>query len=97
MSGSKIVESLKQAIAGDFARVTIEGQLWAREVTEPDTVRSAKWRNCHHPDLQFGSGGHFIFCCKCGAEWVASFDGGNIDYQRANNIVTGFDHRKEPQ
>jgi|HubBroStandDraft_5_1064220.scaffolds.fasta_scaffold192517_3 hypothetical protein len=30
MSGAKIIEGLKQAIAGDFARVTIEGQTWVR-------------------------------------------------------------------
>lgn len=28
--GPKIIEGLKQAIAGDFARVTIEGQTWVR-------------------------------------------------------------------
>jgi hypothetical protein len=31
MSGAKIIEGLKQAIAGDFGRVTIEGQVWTRE------------------------------------------------------------------
>ncbi len=30
MSGKKIIEGLKQAIAGDFARVTIGGQVWIR-------------------------------------------------------------------
>ena len=31
MSGAKIIEGLKQAIAGDLARVTIAGQVWVRE------------------------------------------------------------------
>lgn len=29
-SGAKIIEALKQAKEGDFARVTIEGQTWVR-------------------------------------------------------------------
>lgn len=29
-AGTKIIEGLKQAIAGDFSRVTIEGQTWVR-------------------------------------------------------------------
>jgi hypothetical protein len=29
-TGAKIIEGLEEAIAGDFARVTIEGQTWAR-------------------------------------------------------------------
>lgn len=28
--GPKIIEGLKQAVAGDLARVTIEGETWAR-------------------------------------------------------------------
>lgn len=28
--GPKIIESLKQAVAGDLARVTIEGEAWAK-------------------------------------------------------------------
>ena len=31
MSGQKIIEGLKQAIAGDFGRVTIDGQVWVRD------------------------------------------------------------------
>lgn len=30
MSGARTIESLKQAIAGDFARVTVDGQTWIR-------------------------------------------------------------------
>src|SRR5581483_3628517 len=30
MSGHKIIEGLRQAVAGNFARVTIEGQTWVR-------------------------------------------------------------------
>lgn len=30
MSGQKIVEGLKEAIADDFSRVTIDGQTWLR-------------------------------------------------------------------
>lgn len=55
--------------------------------------RQAKWRACRHNDLQFGSGGHYIFCCECGAQWVACHDGGTIDHNRAGNLVSGFDHR----
>ena len=57
------------------------------------SARKARWRGCAHEDLQFGSGGHFIFCCQCGAEWVASHDGGKIDFERAGNVVSNFDHR----
>jgi hypothetical protein len=36
MSGQKIVEGLKDAVAGNFSRVTIEGQTWQRiEPPEP--------------------------------------------------------------
>lgn len=31
MSGAKIIEGLKQAVAGDLHRVTIDGQRWVRE------------------------------------------------------------------
>jgi hypothetical protein len=30
MSGAKIIKGLKQALAGDFTRVTIKGQTWVR-------------------------------------------------------------------
>jgi hypothetical protein len=30
MSGTKIIEGLKEAVAGDFARVTIDGETWAK-------------------------------------------------------------------
>lgn len=30
MSGAKIIEGLKDAISGNFGRVTIEGQVWER-------------------------------------------------------------------
>lgn len=30
MSGAKIIAGLKEAIAGDLARVTIDGQTWVR-------------------------------------------------------------------
>lgn len=33
-SGQKIIDGLKHAIAGNFARVTIDGQTWER-VTQP--------------------------------------------------------------
>lgn len=29
-AGAKIIEGLKEAVRGDFARVTIEGQTWVR-------------------------------------------------------------------
>src|SRR5262245_11587607 len=35
MSGQKIIDGLKEAIAGDIARVTIEGQVWVREGDRP--------------------------------------------------------------
>ena len=31
MSGQKIIDGLKDAIAGNYARVTIDGQQWIRE------------------------------------------------------------------
>ena len=39
--GHKIVEGLKEAIAGDFARVTIEGQVWARLEVEWQSIETA--------------------------------------------------------
>ena len=30
MGGHKIIEALKEAVAGDIARVTIDGHTWAR-------------------------------------------------------------------
>lgn len=30
MSGQKIIDGLKEAIAGDLSRVTIDGQVWVR-------------------------------------------------------------------
>lgn len=33
MSGAKIIEGLKEAVAGDMTRVTIEGQTWLRADT----------------------------------------------------------------
>jgi hypothetical protein len=31
MSGAKVVEALKEAVSGDLARVTVEGQIWVRK------------------------------------------------------------------
>ena len=36
MSGAKIIEGLKEAVAGNFGRVTIEGQAWVREDAAKD-------------------------------------------------------------
>jgi hypothetical protein len=30
-NGEKIIEGLRQAVAGDLARVTIQGQVWVRD------------------------------------------------------------------
>lgn len=38
MSGHKIIEGLKQAIAGDISRVTIDGQTWVRRNAETDDL-----------------------------------------------------------
>lgn len=35
MSGQKILDGLKEAIAGDFGRVTIDGQVWVRFDNNP--------------------------------------------------------------
>lgn len=40
MSGKKIIDSLKDAIAGNFSRVTIDGQVWERRSPPPDTGRA---------------------------------------------------------
>lgn len=37
-AGNKIIEGLKNAVAGNFARVTVEGQVWER-VEPPKPVR----------------------------------------------------------
>ena len=34
MSGRKIIDGLKAAVAGEFSRVTIEGQTWVRRTTD---------------------------------------------------------------
>jgi len=31
MSGKKIIDGLKEAAAGNFSRVTLDGQVWVRE------------------------------------------------------------------
>jgi hypothetical protein len=36
MSGNKIIEGLKDAVAGNLSRVTIDGQIWTR--TDNDNV-----------------------------------------------------------
>ena len=41
--GHKIIEGLRQAVNGDFARVTIEGQIWER-VEPPVPIRG--WSEC---------------------------------------------------
>jgi hypothetical protein len=44
-AGSKIIEGIKQAIAGDFASVTVDGQTWVRSTPLPagaDVVERAK-------------------------------------------------------
>lgn len=40
MSGQKIIDGLKDALAGNFARVTIEGQTWVRIEHWQDTVKA---------------------------------------------------------
>lgn len=39
MSGDKIIEGLKEAVAGDLSRVTIDGQVWTRQ--RPDLQKEA--------------------------------------------------------
>lgn len=41
VSGSKIIDGLKDAIAGNFARVTIGGQVWVRRDAELERI--ARW------------------------------------------------------
>lgn len=36
MSGHKIIDGLKDAVAGNFDRVTIEGQVWVKRDSEID-------------------------------------------------------------
>lgn len=62
-------------------------------VVEPLDDRRKKWRACEHADLFFGSGGHFIWCKDCGAEWTASYDGGKYDDNRAGPILDTQVHR----
>lgn len=42
-AGTKIIEGLKEALAGNFSRVTIEGQTWERVGRRPidDVMRGA--------------------------------------------------------
>ena len=39
--GQRIIESLKQAVAGDFARIRIDGQVWER-VHPPTSLQNAQ-------------------------------------------------------
>ncbi len=44
-AGAKIIEGLKDAVAGNFSRVTIDGQTWARiGVPEEAPARCFGWR-----------------------------------------------------
>jgi hypothetical protein len=56
MSGHKILESLRQAAAGNLARVTICDQLWVRHAM-PDT----RCRNC-----DAGVYAEWSYCPFCG-------------------------------
>jgi hypothetical protein len=40
MSGQKIVEGLKDAIAGNFSRVTVEGQVWTRGAPQEERAQA---------------------------------------------------------
>lgn len=42
MSAAKIVEALKEAVAGDLSRVTVEGQIWVRKDEIENYERSYK-------------------------------------------------------
>lgn len=46
MSGQKIIDGLKQAVAGDFARVTIEGQTWVRADADRDRALIEECARC---------------------------------------------------
>lgn len=41
VAGARIIESLKEAVAGDFAAVTIAGQRWVRVTTTDDELIAA--------------------------------------------------------
>lgn len=41
MSGHKIIDGLKDAVAGNFDRVTIEGHVWVRRDAEVERLRAA--------------------------------------------------------
>ena len=41
-SGQKIIEALQNAVDGNLARVTIDGQVWVRQDAEPLTSRHVK-------------------------------------------------------
>jgi glyoxylate utilization-related uncharacterized protein len=46
MSGARIIDALKEAVAGDFARVTIEGQVWTRGERRQPIETAPKDGNC---------------------------------------------------
>lgn len=41
-AGQKIIAGLKDAIAGNFARVTIDGQTWVRQTPKPEPADADK-------------------------------------------------------
>ena len=59
---------------------------------EPLAERQKRWQACEHSSLFFGSGGYFIFCAKCGAEWSATHEG-KWDHSRPNPALDTRVHR----
>lgn len=53
MSGHKIVEGLKDAIAGNLSRVTIDGRVWQRTSRDPNPIPPFY---CARTLLGFGDG-----------------------------------------
>lgn len=65
MSGAKIIEGLKDAVAGNFSRVTIEGQVWVRRGYE-------EWQPINTaPRDQF----ILLFCSEDSSRWFAKWQG----------------------
>lgn len=51
MSGSKIIDGLKEAVAGKTTRLHVDGQTWVRLDAFEELVAALTWvRTCYRPD-----------------------------------------------
>ena len=90
MSGSKIIDGLKDAVAGNLSRVTIEGQVWERtdHVNRAVTIPLSEMVRVMCPRAGRD--------CECAAKGqYQDFDSCRLVYRHANALLDHF-ARKSP-